>query len=261
MLLIVIMLLTDAEVKDAIRCQWDISSKDYDSHEGHGIKSKEERDAWKRILSYAFPGSSLDILDVGCGTGELSLVLAEMGHDVVGIDLSEKMLSCARDKAKYLGLDVDFLVEDAENLKFPDASFDGIISRHVMWTLPHPKAAFEEWKRVLRNGGYLSAIDGEWRDNSFKGRSRRLVSSLAILLAERRNPWKRGYPKEIRSQLAHPDGLRASDALEYLESLGLENVTICDLSRIRELQRATMPFCRRISFNWTYYLVRGIKKA
>jgi 2-polyprenyl-3-methyl-5-hydroxy-6-metoxy-1,4-benzoquinol methylase len=79
-----LMPLTDSEVKSAIRSRWDVSSQKYDTHDGHGIKSAEERDAWKRVLGEALARSGLDILDVGCGTGEMSLVLAEMGHNVQG---------------------------------------------------------------------------------------------------------------------------------------------------------------------------------
>src|SRR5690606_17755819 len=113
-----IMPLTDSEVKSAIRSRWDVSSQKYDTHDGHGIKSTEERDAWKRVLGEALPGKGLDILDVGCGTGEMSLVLAEMGHNVQGLDLSEKILSRAREKANASRLKVKFSLGDAENLKF-----------------------------------------------------------------------------------------------------------------------------------------------
>ena len=143
--------LTDSEVKSAIRSRWDVSSQKYDTHDGHGIKSAEERDAWKRVLGEALARSGLDILDVGCGTGEMSLVLAEMGHNVQGVDLSEKMLSRAREKARASRLKVKFSIGDAERLKFDPGRFDALISRHVLWTLPHPDRAVEEWNGEMDN--------------------------------------------------------------------------------------------------------------
>jgi ubiquinone/menaquinone biosynthesis C-methylase UbiE len=47
-------------------------------------------------------------------------------------------------------------------LPFPPASFDLVMTRHVLWTLPHPEAAIDEWKRVLRPGGRLAVIDSQF---------------------------------------------------------------------------------------------------
>ena len=135
----------ETELKEAIREKWDESSQSYDSYHGHGIKSQVERDAWKQALKNVLPKSKLKVLDVGCGTGEMSLLLAEMGHQVTGIDLSEKMLQKARSKAKASKLTVRFESGDAERLNLKDASFDLVLNRHLLWTLPHPGDALKEW--------------------------------------------------------------------------------------------------------------------
>src|SRR5216684_1950914 len=70
------------------------------------------------------------------------------------------MLAAARRKATAQRLSVHFEEGDAEQLPFPPGSFDLVISRHVLWTLPHPEAAVDEWIRVLRPGGRLAIIDG-----------------------------------------------------------------------------------------------------
>lgn len=254
-----LMPLTDSEVKSAIRSRWDVSSHKYDTHDGHGIKSAEERDAWKRVLGEALARSGLDILDVGCGTGEMSLVLAEMGHNVQGVDLSEKMLSRAREKAKASRLKVKFSLGDAERLKFDPGRFDALISRHVLWTLPHPDRAMEVWKRVVKVGGQVLVIDARWRDDSISSRSRRLASEVGMIFLERQNPWKGWYPKDLNSALPHRYGLTSQEAKRYFERSGLKDVTLTDLHDIREIQKVGMPFYRRISFNWTYYMVKGTK--
>lgn len=251
--------LTDNEVKSAIRSRWDVSSQKYDTHDGHGIKTLAERDAWKKAIEKALPGNGLDILDVGCGTGELSLVLSEMGHKVEGVDLSEKMLARAREKARSSRQKIRFSIGDAEKLKFDSGRFDALISRHVLWTLPHPDKAMEEWKRILKANGSVMAIDGQWRDSSLSGRARRLASELGMILYERQNPWKNWYPSDLNSALPHRFGYSPDEAKRYFESSGLANVALTDLIEIREIQKKDMPLYRKIAFNWTYYLVKGTK--
>src|SRR6202035_4410761 len=102
--------------------------------------SPAERAAWDRILDLVVPsGGPFDALDCGCGTGFLSLELAARGHRVNGIDFAPAMLAEARRKSAARGLSVRFEEGDAEQLSFAPASFDLVISRHVLWTLPHPE--------------------------------------------------------------------------------------------------------------------------
>jgi len=83
---------------------------------------------------------------------------------VTGIDLAPAMLDMARQKAAEAGLDIRFETGDAEQAPFPAGSFDLVISRHVLWTLPHPEAAIDDWIRVLRPGARLVVIDGAQYD-------------------------------------------------------------------------------------------------
>jgi ubiquinone/menaquinone biosynthesis C-methylase UbiE len=108
----------------------------------------------------------LDALDLGCGTGFLSLELAARGHRVTGVDFAPSMLERAKSKAAERGVSVRFEQADAEQLPFAPAGFDLAISRHVLWTLPHPEAAIDEWIRVLRPGGRLVVVDGAVLDGS-----------------------------------------------------------------------------------------------
>src|SRR5207237_10912279 len=105
--------------------------------------------------------TTLDALDVGCGTGFLSLELAGRGHRVTGIDFAPQMLAEARKKATAQRLAVRFEEGDAEQLPFAAGSFDLVMTRHVLWTLPHPEPAVDEWIRVLRPGGRLAVMDSQ----------------------------------------------------------------------------------------------------
>ncbi len=148
-------------VKTQVAAHWDRRAAHFDEDFGHSIGSPAERAAWDRILDLVIPsGGPLDALDAGCGTGFLSLELAARGHRVSGIDFAPAMLAEARRKAAAQHLSVGFEEGDAEQLRFAPGSFDLVISRHVLWTLPHPEAAIDEWIRVLRPGGRLAIVDG-----------------------------------------------------------------------------------------------------
>ncbi len=147
-------------VKQQVTAHWDKRAAGFDSDFGHSIATGGERAAWDRILDLVVPAGPLDALDIGCGTGFLSLELAARGHRVTGVDLAIQMLAEARRKAAAQGCTIDFKEADAESTGFAAGSFDLVISRHVLWTLPHPEAAIDEWLRVLRPGGRLVIIDG-----------------------------------------------------------------------------------------------------
>ncbi|AEF96951.1 class I SAM-dependent methyltransferase [Methanotorris igneus] len=149
-------------IKEYIKSRWNEHAKNYDKIPAHGVNSEKDKKVVKNALKEILK-RKMKILDVGCGTGFLSLILAELGHEVVGIDLSEGMLNKAREKAKNLGLDIEFMVGDAENLPFEDNTFDAIVERHILWTLPNPKKAIKEWMRVLKDGGKIILIESESR--------------------------------------------------------------------------------------------------
>ncbi|MDQ1255336.1 MAG: hypothetical protein QG646_4615, partial [Euryarchaeota archaeon] len=142
------------EDKKIIRDFWNSRSQTFDKSPGHYAASKEEEEAWKLLLRSKL-GDAKKVLDVGSGTGFLSLMLGDMGYEVVGVDLSEKMIALASAKAKKKGFSIDFHQDDAEQLGFENNSFDAIVNRAVLWTLPHPDIAVREWMRVLRPGGRL----------------------------------------------------------------------------------------------------------
>ena len=152
---------TDA-VKQQVAAHWDRRAAHFDEDFGHSIRTPAERAAWDRILDLVLAGRGvLDALDAGCGTGFLTFELVARGHHVTGVDFAPAMIAEARRKAAEHGLSVRFEEADAEQLPFTPGSFDFLISRHVLWTLPHPEAAIAEWIRVLRPGGRLVVVDSQ----------------------------------------------------------------------------------------------------
>ena len=141
-----------SEIKEKIRAFWDHPRQDYDA--GHGVNDPAEKEMWRKGMAELLgPDKNLMILDIGTGTGFLALLLAEMGYNVTGVDWAMAKIQKAKDKAAASKIYVNFEVQDAETLSFPDDTFDAVVSRHVIWTLSDPYAAAREWVRVTKPGG------------------------------------------------------------------------------------------------------------
>jgi ubiquinone/menaquinone biosynthesis C-methylase UbiE len=96
------------------------------------------------------------VLEVGCGTGNISLELARRGAHVTGVDLSFPMLALARRKARGEGLALGFIRAAAGSLPLGDAGFDGVMSILALDFIPDRAGALQEMVRVLRPGGFLA---------------------------------------------------------------------------------------------------------
>ena len=149
-------------VKELVRQNWNRRAVDFDQEASHGLITDTQARAWRRLISDLASPAPLDVLDIGCGTGFLSLLFAERGHRVTGVDVAPAMLARAREKADALGLVIRFIEADVETLDLPAASQDLAVERHVIWTLPHPETALDTWHRLLRPGGRLILIEGHW---------------------------------------------------------------------------------------------------
>jgi ubiquinone/menaquinone biosynthesis C-methylase UbiE len=149
-------------VKEQVAAHWDRRAAHFDEDFGHSIRTPAERAAWDRILDLILPAAgALEALDIGCGTGFLSLELASRGHRVTGVDFAPSMIARARQKAAERQAAIRYEEADAERLPFIAASFDVAVSRHLLWTLPHPERAMDEWIRVLRPGGRLIVVNSQ----------------------------------------------------------------------------------------------------
>lgn len=251
------MVMNNTEIKDAVRKSWDCSSDTYDKSPGHMIGTQEEKDAWKRELSQNLLQSPQTILDVGCGTGAMGLLFAEMGHYVTGVDLSEAMMAKARQKADAQKLSIDLRTGDAEHLSFNEGTFDVVVNRHLLWTLPHPEVALKEWHRVLKTGGMVLIIDGVWKDKSFSIRTKRMVSDGLAKIFDRTN--HSHYDKKLRSQLPYDGGVPHETMVSYLERAGFTDLCFRDLMYIRDMQKPQQPWYRRFAPGKTYYILAAKK--
>lgn len=96
------------------------------------------------------------ILEVGVGTG-ISLPHYSPDSRIVGVDISDHMLDKARERVRRLDLgNVEAIrVMDAEELEFPDSSFDVVVAQYVVTAVPNPERALDEFVRVVRPGGEI----------------------------------------------------------------------------------------------------------
>ena len=148
--------------KSVMAGYWDRRSTSYTDVIKMNLEGEWEN-IWASELIKHFPkGREISVLDVGVGPGFYSIILAKRGFNVTAIDFSAGMLSEARNNAGHLAEKIIFMQMDAQQLLFPDNSFDVIVTRNLTWNLPEPVKAYSEWLRVLKPGGVLLNFDANW---------------------------------------------------------------------------------------------------
>ncbi len=108
------------------------------------------------------------VLDVACGTGNTAIPAAKKGAQVTGVDIASNLLAQARQRAQQAGVRAEFREGDAEQLDFPDASFDIVISVFGGMFAPRPERVAAEFLRVFRPGGTIAM--GNWTPTGFVGK-------------------------------------------------------------------------------------------
>ena len=179
-------------------------------------------DRWLLEIQKYLPQRRLKILDVGCGSGFFTILLGKQGHEVLGTDLTPDMIEKSRELAKEEGVDCKFEIMDAENLDFPDETFDVVISRNLTWTLPDAGHAYEEWCRVLKKGGILLNFDANYGSSNFTDTSH---------LPENHTHNQVGMDmmqecEEIKKQLPISSYIRPAWDVETLGNLGILELSL-----------------------------------
>src|SRR2546423_1113305 len=130
---------------DDARSYWDAQAVTFDEEPDHGLLDCDARAAWSDLLMPLLPTAPASIADLDCGTGSLSVLLAESGHSICGLDISGEMIAIARNKAQTAGVSATFIQGDAAAPPLRPASFDVVLARHVLWALVDPAAALRRW--------------------------------------------------------------------------------------------------------------------
>tara|TARA_R110002124_G_scaffold114535_36_gene269566 strand:+ start:2311 stop:3135 length:825 start_codon:yes stop_codon:yes gene_type:complete len=240
--------LSNYSIRDEIREFWSERAATFDQSVGHEIFSEAERRGWHRLIGkHLGEGGKRPLLDLACGTAVISHLMNDMGFAVTGLDWSDAMLVQARAKAAARGTDIRFIARDAENTGEPDASYDAITNRHLVWTLVDVPAAFAEWHRVLKPGGKLLIVDGNMARTSWVAR---LHGALDKALGR---PPAKGHMapelverhKRIREQVYFNDGMPAEAVVALLEQAGFVDIVVDrNLLDIHLAQASKMTFWR-----------------
>ncbi len=168
----------NANIKELVAKHWNRRARLYDSTGHHDIHSAEQEEIWLKLIKAISGDKKLNVLDVGCGTGFLSLLFAKEGHKVTGVDIATNMLEKGKQKAKERGYIIDFHIEDAESLSFKDDSFDLVVNRFLISNISNPNKALIEWKRVLKPDGKLAIIEGEWKKRLYQNEFSEIDDSI-----------------------------------------------------------------------------------
>ena len=141
---------------------WDDEAARFDEEADHGLRDPRVRRAWARLLRRYLPEPPADVLDLGCGTGSLTVLLGGAGHRLHGVDLAPRMVAAARAKVAAAGVAATVEVGDASDPPGRPHAYDVVRTRHVLWALPDPPTAIARWIRLLRPGGRLLLVEGRW---------------------------------------------------------------------------------------------------
>lgn len=252
-------------LKQTIASYWDRRSSGFERQQG--VRNPHQKQAWLGMLSRTLGDGPKAVLDIGTGTGFLALLLAELGHRVKGLDLSPGMIEQARRNAAERNLAATFEVGDAEILPEPDATYDVLVNRNVLWTLPRPEKAIADWKRVLKPGGTLLLIDGDWFDDRFSYRVQRFLGHMLVLSTTFRNPWKnekrirQGYDGGFDKDLPLKGPGNREKFPRLLSEAGFTDVRLLDLPNVNRAERVGKKLAGRLIMPQRFFAVVARRPA
>jgi len=147
---------TESEQQQRESALWDSRAGYYDNQVLR-IYEEAYRLTIEAILEVV--NSSSSVLEMGCGTGIVTVEIAPNVREMTGIDISPKMIARAQEKAKVQNLkNVTFRVLDASELPFPDHAFDVVLLPNLLHLVPQPEKVIKESRRLLKPGGTLVTV-------------------------------------------------------------------------------------------------------
>jgi ubiquinone/menaquinone biosynthesis C-methylase UbiE len=173
------------------------------SRGGRLIDRREKR----AVLDAVGPVEGERMLEIACGTGRFTVMLAERGADITGLDISGPMLRQGREKAAAAGVDVEFMRGDAGRLPFPDDHFDTVIAMRFFHLADTPASFLSEMRRVARETVFF---------DTFNRYSTRSIYNWALPMGSRL--YSR---REVVELLAKADLQLAGEAHDFVLPYGL----------------------------------------
>lgn len=162
---------------EKIRKRYNRAAKVFDLTEN--MMEKGKMGQWREMIWKEAKGK---VLEVGAGTGK-NIRHYPDSVEVTAIDFSEKMLEKAREKAQKLGKKVDLRLMDAQELGFPDETFDTVITTCVFCSVPDAVKGLKEIRRVCRKDGQIIMLEHVRSKNTITGLVMDLLNPLVVRLA------------------------------------------------------------------------------
>jgi ubiquinone/menaquinone biosynthesis C-methylase UbiE len=198
------------------------------------------------VTATAGLGPGAAVLEVGCGTGQLTERLARPGLRLTAIDIGSSMIAAAR--RRLAGAEVSFQVTSFENLNAADASFDLLISSAAFHWID-PEIAFTKSARLLRPGGWLALLDTEEHYDEPLGAA---LHGLWLTHGNTGSTWERrpSYPEAIAAARLFSSPVHLTDKqrtiLPAADIIALENTRATFLSWPQDTQRHFNSELRRL---------------
>lgn len=139
------------------------------------------------------------VLDVACGSGNLSIPAAQAGAIVTGVDIATNLLEQARGRAEAEELSIQFEEGDAENLSYADASFDEVVTMYGAMFAPRPELVAAELVRVCKSGGRIAMAN--WTPEGFIGQMFKITGRHVPPPPNMPSPIKWGDEQTVRERL------------------------------------------------------------
>lgn len=230
--------MSNRDLAEDIRDYWSRRADSFDLAFGHFIAPGSEAEAWAAPMRELLGAAPSRALELACGTGEVTRLVHDLGHEVTALDFSEAML--ARARTKHAGKPrLRFIHADAGHTMEPGASHDAILCRHLVWTLTDPETAFADWLRILRPGGRLLVYDGDWTKPHSSGRLPAWLLARWERIAP--DPYHDGAMSEkhadIMRRLPFSDGLTFERLAPMLERAGFAGIREISHGPIARAQR------------------------
>jgi len=188
------------------------------------IWREEKEEAWsqpetEKWLAYFTAHKNrhkgLKVLEIGTASGYFANILYLAGYQVTAIDLSPSMIQEAQKVSKALQIPIAYHVMDAQNLSFEAQSFDLVFTRLMTWTIPDLEKFYAEAFRVLRPGGLLLNMDGDFGKCQFSQSGHEKYPADIMQEANL-----------IKAQLAVNTYNRPSKDVQILKEIGFVNTTV-----------------------------------
>jgi SAM-dependent methyltransferase len=224
-----------SDLQDQIRDFWNRDSHTYDDSASHSVSDLLEAAAWRAVLRRALPDPGARVLDVGAGTGALSLLAVELGYEVTALDLSEGMLVKARAKAEAHGVELTFVVGPAAEP--PRGPFDAIMERHVVWTMPDPVTVLSAWRDVVVPGGRLVLFEGVWGADTPTQKAKDAAAEALRRVLGVEDHHHASYPADVLAQLPLARMTSPIPLIEMVHEAGWRGPRI---QRLRDVEWASM---------------------